>query len=176
MSSSLAVVYPALTGGMAAAIVIPIVVVLIIAAFAIMIPWMRKRFAERLAEADAALEGENVLMKSMQASCFGVTSEARNEVRGDGILALTDERLAFFMFSPKKTISIPREKITGVGTPASFLGKTLISPLLEVRFENEAGEDDSAGFWMKEVLTWKSALEGKSPEQSADNPPDSTAD
>jgi hypothetical protein len=172
LSSSLAVIYPALTGGMAAAIVIPIVVVLIIAAFAIMIPWMRKRFAERLAEADAALEGEDVLMKSMQASCFGVTSEGKNQVRGDGILALTDERLAFFMFSPKKTISIPREKITGVGTPASFLGKTLISPLLEVRFKNEADEDDSTGFWMRDVLDWKSVLEGKTPGEAVDKPTD----
>jgi len=176
LPSAAALFFPALTGGTAAAIVIPVVAVMIIAAVAITIPWMRKRFAQRLAEADEALEGENVLMKSVQASCFGVLSESKNQVRGDGILALTDKRLVFFMFSPKKTTSIPLDRITTVGTPASFLGKTLVSPLLEVRFKDDAGEDDSVGFWMKEVLSWKAALEGKSPEETEDKPPDSAAD
>lgn len=112
-----------------------------------------------LREADGILLGERIVLRDGSANLFGVRSRGMGQVRGNGVLSLTDRRLHFLMWLPRRELSIPIRAISAVDTPQSFLGKTMFRPLLQIDFENEAGELDAAAWLVRDLHAWRNAIE-----------------
>lgn len=108
-----------------------------------------------VAEADEALSGESIILRDPAANFFGIRSKGMAQVRGNGVLTLTDRRLHFLLWTPKREISIDLPSIRGTDTPRSFLGKTKVAPLLQVNFTNERGEEDAAAWLVGDLGAWK---------------------
>jgi hypothetical protein len=102
--------------------------------------WLRTARRRALAEAESYLAARTVLMRDGACS-FGRESHGVTQIRGNGILALTDTELWFRMLLPARTTTVPVSAITAIETPRSHLGKGTIRPLLKVRFTTDHGED-----------------------------------
>ncbi len=93
------------------------------------------------------------------ANYFGQESSGAKQVRGNGIIVLTNSELYFEMLLPKKSWIIPVHTIQAVANPTSFLGKSRGGPLLKVTFQNQHGVVDSMAWQMHDVATWTKTLE-----------------
>ncbi|MFP4321758.1 MAG: hypothetical protein ACLFTK_04825 [Anaerolineales bacterium] len=114
--------------------------------------------AQATAQALHTVRHEALLETRYGANFFGQQSVGVVAIRGNGTLLLTNERLYFLMWFPRKEISISLAQITGVEAPRSFLGKSKALPLLQVNFLNEAGEADAAAWLIKDRETFQAAL------------------
>lgn len=112
-------------------------------------------------EADRLLEGEHIMLREAGAPLFGIRSLGAAQVRGNGVLTLTKDRLHFLMWLPRRELSIPRERIITVETPKSFMGKSVFRELLQVNFMNEDGEADAAAWAARDPSEWRSFLGSK---------------
>ena len=112
------------------------------------------------AKADEALAGKSIILREPSANFFGVRSKGMGQVRGNGVLTLTDKRLHFLLWTPEREISIDLLSIRSTETPRSFLGRTKLAPLLQVNFTNERGEDDAAAWLVADLRAWTVALRG----------------
>ncbi len=119
---------------------------------------LRRLARSRIADADEMLAGERIILRESSANCFGLRSEGMGQVRGNGVLTLTDRRLHFLMWLPKRAVSIDLPNIRGIETPKSFLGKTKLRPLLQVSFATERGEQNAAAWVVSDLDEWTVAL------------------
>ena len=141
----------------------PIVIAAIVAAgvflLVVVLATVRGLGARALAAADEILRGERLVLRDGSVNFFGVRSRGMGQVRGNGVLSLTDGRLHFLMWLPRRELSIPVRAISATETPESFLGKSVFRALLEVDFENEAGEPDAAAWLVGDLPAWRDAVE-----------------
>ncbi len=93
------------------------------------------------------------------ANFYGQQSKGVMQVRGNGTLVITDAEIYFKQWVTNKELRIPLDKITGLETPKSFLGKTNLMRLLQVNFENAAGNMDAAAWLMRDVEGAKREIE-----------------
>ena len=93
------------------------------------------------------------------ANFFGIESLGFMQVRGNGILLLTDTDLVFGMFRPKRDCLIPLALIEKTELVESHLTKTVFQTLLKVYFTNEEGDADSVAWWVANPAEWKNVLE-----------------
>lgn len=121
--------------------------------------WLYRLRAAAIERADEALTGERVIMREGSANLFGVRSQGMGQVRGNGVLTLTEHRLHFAMWLPKREVSVDLRNIRGIETPKSFLGKSKLTPLLQVDFTDERGEQDAAAWLVADLEGWKQALQ-----------------
>lgn len=112
---------------------------------------VKSRAADVLKEVETELEksGEKVLLKDAWANFFGLKSLGWAQVRGNGILVLTDKRVCFYRYYPKKQISIPLESITNLETVKSYLGKSKFSDLVKITYN-----EDETAFLVRDVSLW----------------------
>ncbi len=103
-------------------------------------------------------KGRRVLKTSTGANFFGQESLGQKQVRGNGVLILTEEELYFEMWMPKREFQIPVSSIVDVETPKSHLHKTKLQPLLKVIFRNRENELDSFAWLVRDLSGWKDAL------------------
>ena len=101
---------------------------------------------------------QGVRMKG-KANFFGIESRGVMQIRGNGILLLTNTDLVFAMFRPTREYLIPLANIEKVELVQSHLTKTVFQPLLKVYFRNEEGTADSAAWWVANPTKWKNELE-----------------
>ena len=113
----------------------------------------------RVADADELLAGERVVMREPSANLFGLQSQGMGQVRGNGVLTLTETCLHFLMWLPKREVSIDLRTIRSIETPKSFLGKSKFRPLLKVDFTDERGQQDAAAWLVADLEAWKDAVE-----------------
>lgn len=119
--------------------------------------WVRR--ARRRAREDAAsFLGARTVLLCSDACSFGRQSRGVAQIRGNGILACTDQELWFRMLAPARTLTIPLETITALDTPRSHLGKGCIRPLLLVRFHSASG-DDAVAWSVADLERWLTTLE-----------------
>lgn len=131
--------------GSALAALIPITAALLL---------VRRMLARRVDEARATLSGETVLAITGRANFLGVKSKGLAQVRGNGVLALTGDRLVFFMLAPRKTYEVPLRMVSGIEHPRWFNGKSVFYKLLVVLFTAEDGMQDAIGFYVPDPLRW----------------------
>ncbi len=93
------------------------------------------------------------------ANFYGQESKGKMQMRGNGILALTDTELYFEQLVPRREYRIPLSAVQGIETPSSYLGKTNFRPLLKVVFQNDAGQTDSMGWLVPDVEGARQAIE-----------------
>ena len=119
-----------------------------------------KLFKKRKEEIMKKFEGKIVIGALGSVNFFGVESKGVRQVRGNGVLVLTEETLYFEMWvKPKTIIEIPIESITKIDIVKSHLHKSKFRPLLKVNFTNGIGEHDSIAWMVNNLEEWRNALE-----------------
>ncbi len=112
---------------------------------------------------DRKFAAADVLLESMGANYFGQTSRGMAQFRGNGALVLTRLGLYFVMYLPRREFAVPLDRITGITTPSSFLGKTRFQPLLCVHFKATAGQgnetEDAMAWLVRDAEVWKRRIE-----------------
>lgn len=96
---------------------------------------------------------DEVLRSSTGANFFGLTSQGAAQVRGNGPLVLTREKLWFYLLMPERTVEIPLDAIIAMEVRKSHLGKATPYPLLYVEFTS-GEETDSAGWLVRDPGQW----------------------
>jgi len=109
-------------------------------------------------EADRLLGDEHIILREAGAPLFGIRSLGAGQIRGNGVLTLTKQRLHFLMWLPRRELSIPRERIITVETPKSFMGRSVFRDLLQVNYMNEDGEPDAAAWAASDPAEWRAFL------------------
>ncbi len=108
----------------------------------------------RQEEVLAMLEDETLLAATRHANCFGLESLGMTQTRGNGILALTQTRLAFGMLVPRRFILVPLERIQNVESVRWHLGKGRLKPLVKVTFLTENNKVDSVAWLLGDTSRW----------------------
>jgi hypothetical protein len=116
-------------------------------------------FKKRIREIEDQFVGKNLLLISRGANFFGQDSKRVPQIRGNGVLVLTDKELFFGMWTPKKELKIPIVAIKSVENPKSFHGKSVFRKLLKITFENDQGDIDAAAWYVKDLNSWTRELE-----------------
>jgi hypothetical protein len=104
------------------------------------------------------LAPKDVLTADLFSNFFGQKSRGLAQIRGNGGLVLLRDRLYFLLAVPRRELVIPLENITDVSLPMSFLGKSVLRPLLRVDFSTAVGAD-AAAWALRDPGQWKTALE-----------------
>jgi hypothetical protein len=117
-----------------------------------------KIFSKRIDEIVQKFSKQGIRIKG-NANFFGIESHGVMQIRGNGILLLTDAALVFGMFRPKRDFVIPLASIEKIVLARSHLAKTVFQPLLKVYFINEEGDADSVAWWTDNPGEWKNILE-----------------
>ncbi|MBY9004394.1 MAG: hypothetical protein KGD73_10515 [Candidatus Lokiarchaeota archaeon] len=119
-----------------------------------------KLFKKRQEEIMKKFEGQKVLGAFGSANYFGLESKGVKQVRGNGVLVLTEEKLYFEMWvKPKTILEIPIKSIKEIDTVKSHLHKSKFRPLLKVFFINGLGERDSVAWMVNNLKEWIDALQ-----------------
>lgn len=124
----------------------------------ILLLFLRNRFRLAMEEVSRTHPEHDRLLTAPMANFFGVRSGGMKQVRGNGILILTRDRLYFRMLLPKRELTIPLDTIISVGKTRSFLGKTKGRDLLQVDFTGDSGEADSAAWLVGDLQEWLTGL------------------
>ena len=100
-----------------------------------------------------------IVLSCEGANFFGQESLTMKQVRGNGVLILTNEELIFEYWFPKRVLRIPLSKIHGLEKTKWHLRKTKGVNLIKVRFTNKEYKEDSAAWWVKDIEQWTQLLE-----------------
>lgn len=84
------------------------------------------------------------------------------ESRGNGWLVLTGDELRFRQWVPSRETRIPLAAITEVDTPRWWLGKSVGSRLLVVRWRTPEGGEDAMAWNVRDLDGWLAALRDSS--------------
>ena len=120
---------------------------------------VKKLFQKRINEITDKFQGKNIIISLNNANFFGQQSHKSLQMRGNGVLVLTQEELFFEMWHPKKVLQIPASAILEVEITKSFLHKSVFRKLLKVVFTNQEGEEDAAAWWVTSLDKWIEELE-----------------
>lgn len=102
---------------------------------------------------------ENIILITSGANFFGQESAGLMQIRGNGFLVLTKDKLYFELILPKKIIEIPLEKIERIEESRSYLGKTAVSKLMKIIYRNESNIMDSCAWLVRHRKEWINKLE-----------------
>lgn len=104
---------------------------------------------------------QDIILSSIGANYFGQESLGVKQIRGNGVLILTDYELFFEMLIPSREIRIPLKDITKIDNPKWHLKKTRNRPLLKVYFINKNRKEDSAAWQVRELENWNDFLNNR---------------
>ena len=117
---------------------------------------MFRKKSSKITESYAHL---GIIKKCEGANFFGQESIDVRQIRGNGVLLLTNDELIFEMWVPKRILRIPITKIHGLEQTKWHLKKTKGVNLLKVRFTNEENNEDSGAWWVTDIENWNKFLE-----------------
>lgn len=112
------------------------------------------RSVVRRKEAGARERYPNARHIDRTASFFGQESRGAAQMRGNGILILTDTDLIFEMLVTNRVFRIPLRSIQGIENPSSFLGKSRFTPLLKVVYTHDDGATDAMAWQVVDLGGW----------------------
>jgi hypothetical protein len=138
-----------------AAVVIVVVGVTLAIVFTVFYKQMNTSGVERIQE---RFPTEQIVLSETTANFFGLESRGSLQIRGNGVLVLTQDQLWFSRFIKREDITIPTNTIEAVRLVDSHLGKRILGrQLIYVQFEGSEGPDSVA--WLVEDPTrWQSAI------------------
>jgi hypothetical protein len=111
---------------------------------------MRAELERRLGEAPK---------RAANAQGLGLESRGKGQVRGNGWLVLTDDELLFRQWVPDRETRIPLAAVTAVETPRWWLGKSVGSKLLCVRWRTAEGGEDAMAWNVRDREEWVELIE-----------------
>jgi hypothetical protein len=100
------------------------------------------------------------------AQFLGRESVGAFQLRGNGTLVLTHTEIYFEMWFSNREYHIPLTAIRSLETVASFLGKTVLRPLLKINFLTDTGQNDAMVWLVSDLDNVRLAIEqarGQSP-------------
>ena len=118
-------------------------------------------FKRRKNEILSKIENKTILLGPQSANSFGQESKGLSQIRGLGLLILTNRELIFGMYIPKRDLLILLDYIHKVSTPKSHLGKTRFKPLLKIEFTNNQGESDSIAWQIRDLDLWVNTIKNQ---------------
>ena len=89
---------------------------------------------------------------------LGLESRGPRQVRGNGWLVLTPDELRFRQWVPDRETRIQLASVTAVETVRVWLGKTVGSRLLCVRWRTRDGGEDAMAWEVRDLDGWLAAL------------------
>jgi len=137
---------------------IPIIIALAIAVFLVPFIFIRRLLRRALREVRTGYPEHVRILTDPMANLFGLASLGRRQVRGNGILLMTDSEVYFRMLAPRREIRFSLSAIRSLSTPRGFLGKTKGRALLGIEFTGEDGARDSAAWMVRDLESWLSEL------------------
>jgi len=137
------------------ALVLAIFVFIALVFAVILIPVARR--AKRLR---AGLEEElgDAVRRIANVRGLGLESRGPRQMRGNGWLVLTPDELRFRQWVPQRETRIPLATVTAVETKRSWLGKTVGSALLCVRWRTSGGTEDAMAWEVADLEAWLAVL------------------
>ena len=137
------------------ALVLGILVFVGLALALVLVPVARRAKGQR-AELEEEL-GDGVKRRA-NVRGLGLESRGRGQVRGNGWLVLTDDELRFRQWVPDRETRIPLAAVTMVETKRWWLGKSVGSRLLCVRWRTPDGAEDAMAWEVPDLDGWLAAL------------------
>ena len=122
---------------------------------AVLIPIVRRARRVRT-ELEEEL-GDSATRKA-NARGLGLESRGKGQVRGNGWLVLSPDELRFAQWVPQRETRIPLTAVTLVETRRVWLGKTVGSKLLCVRWRTPEGGEDAMAWQVRDLDGWLAAL------------------
>jgi len=119
-----------------------------------------KLFKNRIKEIITKFQENEIIKVSESANYFGLESKGVKQIRGNGVLILTKEKLFFEMWvKPKTIVEIPINSIQKIESVKSHLRKSRFQKLLKVIFTNERRNLDSVAWLVRDLGDWMQFLE-----------------
>jgi hypothetical protein len=115
-------------------------------------------FKKRRKAIMSLFENSEIILGPSSANSFGQESLGVKQVRGNGLLILTEHELFFGMYVPRKDWHIPLKTITIIEIVRSHLYKTKSRDLLKVVFTNKFGKIDSIAWLVGNLEIWIKTL------------------
>ena len=94
-----------------------------------------KLFKKRINEIKEKFDAIETILERDNVNFFGQQSKGHRQVRGNGVLILTNEKIYFEMWKPKKVLEIPIKAIRDVNIVRSFLGKLNLEIYYKLSFQ-----------------------------------------
>jgi len=116
--------------------------------------------ARRARQVKAGIEEEvgDTATRKANARGLGLESRGKGQVRGNGWLVLSPGELRFAQWVPQRETRIPLDAMTVVETRRVWLGKTVGSKLLCVRWRTPEGGEDAMAWEVRDLDGWLAAL------------------
>ena len=116
--------------------------------------------ARRARRVKAGIEAEvgDTATRKANARGLGLESRGKGQVRGNGWLVLSPGELRFAQWVPHRETRIPLDAVTLVETRRVWLGKTVGSKLLCVRWRTPEGGEDAMAWEVRDLDGWLAAL------------------
>jgi hypothetical protein len=112
-------------------------------------------FAKRSKDIISKFNEVDILQIHAGANFFGQESKGLRQIRGNGVLILTEHELYFEMWVPKNRICrILIRDIIQIEITKWHLKKTKSRPLLKVIFTNNLGKKDSGAWLVRDLDNW----------------------
>lgn len=138
-------------------IILVVIVVIAVLASLVLNPILRKRGDTAIEDARAALGGrDQVTLIEPKTVGHGSEPDEAGGLRGQGVLALSDDTLVFVTWAPRKTFRLDRSAITGVTTSAPD-ARVMDKATIEVAFTSAEGPATTS-FRLPELARWLDAL------------------
>ena len=103
-------------------------------------------------------QNQNIIEYERFANCLGIESKGLTQIRGNGVLILSEEFIFFQMLIPKNEILIPVKDIRRTEVAFSHFGKTKGRKLLKIIYTNKEGRKDSIAFVVNNLDIWMEKL------------------
>ncbi|HEY6532860.1 MAG TPA: hypothetical protein VIY72_11180 [Acidimicrobiales bacterium] len=138
-------------------IVLVVLAIVVVVGALVLNPVLRKKGDAAIDEARAALGGrDKVTLIEPKAVGHGSEPEEAGGLRGQGVLAASDEALTFVTWAPQRTFTLQRSQITGITTSAAD-ARAMDKATIEVAFTNLEGPA-KVSFRLPEVARWLDVL------------------
>jgi hypothetical protein len=112
-------------------------------------------FKKRIEEIVAKFQESEIIKVSESVNYFGLESKGVMQIRGNGVLILTNKKLFFEMWvKPKTIVEIPLNSIQKIEAVKSHLGKTKFRKLLKISFINDQQNLDSVAWLVRDLEGW----------------------
>lgn len=99
-----------------------------------------------------------IIGSTTKANFFGLKSIGSKQIRGNGAIVLTKEKLYFIRATPLKEHVIRIDRVTEISLPTSFNGKSIFKKLLCVHYQN-CDQEEAIAWAVKNPEKWKLAIE-----------------
>jgi len=134
-----------------------VLIFIVLAMVVAMVSLVKKSTMRAGKELEERYPGERIVLRD-GGNFFGLKSRGVGQVRGNGLLALTEKRIIFKQLIPSKWFEILLERIIDIEHPKSFLGKSVGVKLLQVNFTNDEGEHDAIAWAVREPDKWRETI------------------